>query len=55
MQDGYLPAGSMHTTGQSQFVIALSGPRGGNAVVQSGAQGGNGGDPTAGCTSIFCN
>jgi hypothetical protein len=28
VQDGYLPAGSMHTTGQSQFVIALSGPRG---------------------------
>lgn len=33
----------------------LAAPRGGNAVVQSGAQGASGGDPTSGCTSIFCN
>jgi hypothetical protein len=33
----------------------LAGPRGGNAVVKSGAQGANGGDPASGCTSIFCN
>ena len=28
LRDGYLPAGSMHSNGQSQFVIAVSGPQG---------------------------
>lgn len=28
LRDGYLPAGSMHSNGQSQFVIGVSGPQG---------------------------
>ena len=28
LHDGYLPAGSMHSNGQSQFVIAIAGPQG---------------------------
>ncbi|MER2176670.1 MAG: cytochrome c oxidase assembly factor Coa1 family protein [Stenotrophomonas maltophilia] len=28
LRDGYLPAGSMHSNGQSQFVIAIADPQG---------------------------
>lgn len=28
LRDGYLPAGSMHSNGQSQFVIGVTGPQG---------------------------
>ncbi len=32
LRDGYLPAGSMHSNGQSQFVIAVSGPQGNGRI-----------------------